>query len=162
MILVGIGKDGHMFSVNNENSSPLTLGGVGIDDSLFIHAKSDGDVVIHSICNAISTALGGGSLSTYADVLCEKGIRDSKKYVEAVLDFMKKNKYSIHNVSCMIEAGKPKLEQFRTKITLSLAEMLAVDKSQIGIACTTLNGLTFAGRGEGIVCTSIVSLKKNQ
>ena len=85
MIRIGIGQDSHRFDENS--SKPLILGGIKISSKGGLRANSDGDVILHSLCNALSSAMGGDSLGTWADGMClQQGIKDSKKYLEYILD----------------------------------------------------------------------------
>ena len=86
---IGIGQDSHKFE--RERNKPLILGGVKIPDEIGLLASSDGDVFLHSICNALSSAIGGDSLGTWADSMClEKKVTDSKEYVNYIFQKVKK------------------------------------------------------------------------
>ncbi|OGD84873.1 hypothetical protein A2165_03425, partial [Candidatus Curtissbacteria bacterium RBG_13_40_7] len=108
MYRIGFGQDSHAFLENGKK--PLILGGVRISESGGLSGNSDTDVILHSLCNALSSAIGGDSLSTWSDEMCLKqGITDSKKYVEHIYDVVKKKKYKVENVSICVEAKKPRL-----------------------------------------------------
>ena len=77
---VGIGQDSHKFA----KKKPLILGGVKVADKGGLEGNSDSDVILHSLCNALSSAIGGDSLSTWSDNMCKRGIKDSQKYVEYI------------------------------------------------------------------------------
>ncbi|TRZ51230.1 2-C-methyl-D-erythritol 2,4-cyclodiphosphate synthase, partial [bacterium] len=81
MYRVGIGQDSHPF----DNGKPLVLGGLAIFKNNGLKANSDGDVILHSICNALSSAIGGDSLGTWADEMRSRGITDSKEYLEEIM-----------------------------------------------------------------------------
>jgi len=87
---VGLGVDSHRFTDKTVGKS-MVLGGVKIYTDIMIKANSDGDVILHSICNAISQALGGGSFSIRADKLCQAGVVNSKYYVDEIIQEMKDN-----------------------------------------------------------------------
>ena len=78
---VGIGQDSHRIA---KKKKPLVLGGVIVAQSGGFESNSDGDVIIHSLCNALSSAIGGDSISTWSDAMCDAGIADSKKYIEII------------------------------------------------------------------------------
>ena len=63
---------------NSKFNKNLILGGIKIKNFPALEANSDGDVILHALCNAISSAIGGGSLGTYATKMCARGIKDSK------------------------------------------------------------------------------------
>ena len=120
----------------------------------------NGDVILHALTNAISSALGGGSLSTFADGMCRRGIRDSKKYLEVIFKKMKKEGFEIENLAISIEGKRPKLEKHFFKIRKSLSELLEIDFKKIGLTVTTGEGLTAFGRGEGLQVFVVVLLNK--
>lgn len=153
---IGLGHDSHRFS---RKKKPLILGGVRISTSSGLEGNSDGDVILHALTNAISSALGGGSISTFADALCEQGIRDSRKYLDVVLKQMQGKEFAIENVAISIEGKRPKLEQHFPKIKKSLAQLLNIQVSQVGVTATSGEGLTGFGRGEGLQAFAIVLLK---
>ncbi|MBI4232056.1 2-C-methyl-D-erythritol 4-phosphate cytidylyltransferase, partial [Candidatus Peregrinibacteria bacterium] len=92
---IGIGQDSHMF---DEKEKGLTLGGILLNEERKLQANSDGDVILHAIFNAISQALGDHSLGFYADEMCEKGVKDSKKYLDPLLKKMKAAKFKLNSL----------------------------------------------------------------
>jgi len=153
---MGIGQDSHKFS--KDNNKKLILGGFIVPNENGMEANSDGDIILHALFNAISTAIGETSLGFYADEMCKKGITDSKEYLEVMLEKMKKKSLEINNASISIEAKKPKLEQYNGAIKESLSKILKIEKGKIGIAFTSGEGLTDFGKGDGMQCFVIVSL----
>lgn len=154
MFRVGLGQDSHKL----KEGGKLILGGVEISEKYCLEADSDGDVIIHSLCNALSTAIGGGSLDTWAGEMFKSGITDSREFLRKIIKKIKVKGYQIGNVAIMVEAGKPKLEGFREKMQISLAGLLEIERDKVGIAFTTGEDLTAFGKGEGIQAFSIVSL----
>lgn len=160
---VGIGLDQHRIKkkeksvlVAKEPEKNLVLAGVLVSKDFTPFSDSDGDVVIHSLCNAFSTAIGGGSFDTWAGEMCKRGITDSSRYLEVIVKKLKEEKYSIGNISIMIEAKAPLLEVWREKMTLSLAKLMKINQNQIGMAFTTGQDLTPFGFEEGIQVFSTV------
>lgn len=153
---MGIGQDSHKFS--KDNNKKLILGGFIVPNENGMEANSDGDIILHALFNAISTAIGETSLGFYADEMCKKGITDSKEYLEVMLEKMKKKSLEINNASISIEAKKPKLEQYNDAIKEPLSKILKIEKGKIGIAFTSGEGLTDFGKGDGMQCFVIVSL----
>ena len=152
---IGIGQDSHRFT----DKKPLILGSVKISDKNGFDANSDGDVILHALFNALSTAIGMKSLGFYADKMFEKGITDSKKYLEFILDKVKGKNLKISNVACMLEGKKPKIDEHVNKIKNSLSKLLKVKKENIGIAATSGEELTEFGKGNGMQCFVVVTLK---
>lgn len=159
MYRVGCGLDSHRVKPSKQKF--LLLGGVKVSREYCFVADSDGDVVLHSLSNALSTALGGGSLDTWAGTMCQKGITDSKEYLKVVLKKMRQQGFKLINVAVMVEAGKPRLEPFRERMQKELAALLGIDKKAVGIAFTTGKKLTSFGRGEGIQAISTVLIAKS-
>ena len=87
---VGIGVDSHRFS---KSKRPLVLGGVEIAKAGGLSGKSDADVILHSLCNAVSSAIGGDSLSTWSDEMCKEGITDSQKYLAHIFEVVSGKNY---------------------------------------------------------------------
>lgn len=158
MFKVGIGQDSHRFS--KDKNKPLILGGIEFANEAGFEGNSDGDVVLHALCNALGSAIGEGSLSTYSDKMCENGIADSTEYLKIPLSHINQKGYTINNVSISIEAQKPKIEPNSRKIKEKLAELLGISLGSVGITATTGEGLTAFGQGEGIQAIVIVSLVK--
>ena len=161
MIRVGIGQDSHRFENFSKNKN-LILGGIKIDTDLKFQANSDGDVILHSLCNALGSAIGLGSISTYADKMClEQGIIDSRKYVEYIFQKVKEKNYKIQNVSNSIEAKKPKLEKHFPEMKKIIAQILEINVDDVGITATSGEELTAFGKGEGIQVFVIVCIVSN-
>ncbi len=163
MYRIGLGQDSHRLKLKIQSSKSKTkksliLGGEEITKKYYPIADSDGDVILHSLCNALSTAVGGGSLDTWAGPMFKKGITDSKEFLKVILKKTASKGYKIGNVSIMLECQKPKLEKHRDKIQASLAKLLGVEKEAIGIAFTTGQDLTAFGLGKGIQAFSTILL----
>ncbi len=156
---VGIGQDSHRF---DSGKKALILGGVKIAASGGLEANSDGDVILHSLCNALSSAIGGDSLSTWSDKMCEAGIKDSKKYVEHIFKKIKEEGYEVSNVSISVEAKRPYIKlTIAAKMKEVIAKILEIEINQVGITFTSGEGLTAFGKGEGIQSIAAVSLSKD-
>lgn len=161
MYRIGLGQDSHKIIFHKKKiNKPLILGGIIIDEQIEVLADSDGDMIIHSLCNALNTAIGRGSFDEYAEPLCKKGVKDSKEYLHIACSQIKKEGYQINNISISIEAGKPRIEKHRVRIVDSLSLLLSLEKTRIGISSTSGNGLTSFSKGKGIRCNCIVSLMK--
>ena len=150
MYRIGLGQDSHAFLTSGKK--PLILGGVRISEGGGLTGNSDADVILHSLCNALSSAIGGDSLATWSDEMClKKGITDSKKYVEHIYDEVKQKKYRVENVSICVEAKKPRLDlKIINKIKENIANLLEINIDQVGITFTSGEELTAFGQGRGI------------
>src|SRR3989338_1335167 len=154
---IGIGQDSHKFS--NDKNKKLVLGGFKIKNEIGFEANSDGDVILHALFNALSTAIGYKSLGFYADDMCKKGITDSKKYIEFVLNKVKERNYKISNIAIMLEGKRPRIDERIDKIKTALSRLIKVKEENIGIAATSGNELTDFGKGLGMQCFAVVTLR---
>lgn len=156
---VGIGQDSHRFTTKK----PLILGGVKIAEIGGMAGNSDGDVILHSLCNALSSAIGGNSLSTWSDEMClTKGVKDSKKYVEAIFKKVRSKGFKVENVSISVEVKKPVVKlEMANKIKGAIAKLLEIKRERVGITFTSGEGLTPFGKGLGIQAFSQVLISKH-
>lgn len=155
IIRTGIGQDSHRF-LENETSKPCILGGIIFENTPGLKANSDGDVVIHTICNSISSVTGTIILGGIADELClNQGITDSQIYLEKALETLGNQKIS--HLAISIEGKRPKIKNNIPNLRQNLAKIMNIDPSQIGITATTGEGLTDFGRGLGIQCICIIT-----
>lgn len=160
MFRIGIGQDSHKFS---NNKKPLILGGVKLSETGGFKANSDGDVILHSLCNALSSSIGGDSISTWSEEMCLKqNIIDSKEYVKVVFKRVTALKYNIVNVSISIEAKKPRFSMKNiNKIKKTLSDILEIPIDCVGITFTSGEKLSEFGKGKGIQVFCAVLLNKN-
>jgi 2-C-methyl-D-erythritol 2,4-cyclodiphosphate synthase len=151
----GLGVDSHRF-LSDDIAKPLVIGGIIIEGAPGFHANSDGDVILHALCNAISSLTGVRILGALSDELClNAGITDSRVYVEEALKTLKDQK--IVHVAVSLEALKPKFAPHIDEMRTSIAEILSIDESQVGITATTGEGLTECGRGAGVEALCIIT-----
>ncbi|MFQ5796376.1 MAG: 2-C-methyl-D-erythritol 2,4-cyclodiphosphate synthase [Candidatus Bipolaricaulia bacterium] len=152
---VGIGLDSHRFG----DGGSLILGGVEIPEAPRLEAHSDGDVLLHALFNAISSALGERSIGHYHPDTDEarRGI-SSIVYMETVKRMLADHGYRIENFSIALEASRPRLEPYVEAMRSRVAEIFSIEPDQIGITATSGEGLTAVGRGEGIRALAIVNL----
>lgn len=155
---VGIGQDSHRLAINPEKK--LVIGGVEVESDKSFDGNSDGDIVIHALCNALEQAIGGDSLAVYTDPMCNDGITDSKEYLKVAMEHIKEKGYRVNNVGISIEAKCPMILPIAGKMRESLAPILEIDAKNIGINATSGEGMTPFGRGEGAQAFVIVSLVK--
>jgi 2-C-methyl-D-erythritol 2,4-cyclodiphosphate synthase len=155
IVKTGFGQDSHRF-LPPDSSKPCIIGGLIFDEVPGFNANSDGDVIFHAICNAISSVTGILILGGIADELCLRdGITDSEVYLKEALKTLEET--SISHVAISLEAKKPmfkpKLEQMREHI----AQVMGLKKKQVGITATTGEGLTDFGCGDGVQAFAIVT-----
>lgn len=157
MIRIGLGQDSHAFEAE-ATTKPLILGGVAFPGQPGLKANSDGDVVLHALFNALSSAIGKRSLGIYADHMCQQGITDSSAYLRVALDMVQQAGYTVNNVALTIEARRPRIEPRAVEMQKSIARLLGVSEDRVGITATSGEGLTAFGRGEAIQVFAVASL----
>lgn len=154
----GLGQDSHRFLPAN-SSKPCTLGGIIFDDAPGFNANSDGDVILHAICNAITSLTGILILGNIADDLCLKdGITDSEVYLKEALKTLGNQK--IVHVAISIEAQKPKLKHRLLEMRQNIARIMEVKVEEIGITATSGEGLTDFGCGDGLQAFVILTTEE--
>lgn len=137
------------------------FGGLYLKDCPRLLADSDGDVILHAIYNALSQAIGEGSLGRIATPMFkEKNITNSRKYLEPLLKKIQKQGYHLNNLGLMIEAKIPKIDPIVSQLKKTLQQITGLRPNKIGITATSGENLTAFGRGEGVQVFAIVSLKK--
>lgn len=152
---VGIGQDSHRF-LPSDSSKVCVIGGVIFDDVPGLAADSDGDVVLHAICNAITSLTGVPILGKIAIDLCHKdGITDSRVYLEKALETLGSQK--VVHVALTIEGKRPKFQPRIDAMRAKVAEIMSLDMTQIGMTATSGDGLTDFGCGDGLQCFCIVT-----
>ncbi len=158
MLRIGIGYDVHKFG----KGIPLILGGIEVPFEFGLIGHSDGDVLTHSICDAILGALCLGDIGEHFPNSDEslRGI-SSLKLLEKVKDLATSEGYEIVNIDSTVIAQEPKLSPYKFAIREKLSETLSIPLSAISVKATTTEGLGFEGRKEGISAQSIVLLRRS-
>lgn len=152
---IGHGFDAHRFA----NGDHVILGGVKIPHSLGLAAHSDGDVLIHALCDALLGAAGLGDIGrhfpdtddTYAGI-------DSRILLRKVIAALSAKTFSVGNTDITVVAQQPRLGEYIRQMTEILASDLQVDVSQVNVKATTTEKMGFTGRGEGIAAHAVVIL----
>lgn len=152
----GTGLDIHAF----EENKPMVLGGVNIDVTYGFKAHSDGDVLIHSVIDALLGACGAGDIGEFFPDTdpAYKGA-DSKELLEEIVKFIYNVGYEIVNVDVTIIAQKPKINPHKQAIKATMASLLHIEPQFINVKATTAEKLGFLGRSEGVAIQSSATLK---
>jgi len=154
---IGIGYDVHRLVEGRR----LFLGGLEVPFCKGLLGHSDGDVLIHAICDAILGAISEGDIGVHFPDSDEsiKGI-ESVKILTYVRELAKKKGYRIVNIDSVIIAEEPKISPYREKIRQRLVEILEIDIGSVSIKGKTTEGLGFTGREEGIAVQAVALLEK--
>lgn len=152
----GTGFDIHPF----EEGKKMVLGGVKIDIPYGFKAHSDGDVLIHSLIDALLGAAGAGDIGEFfPDTSDEYKNIDSTILLKKIVEFIYSVGYEIVNVDLTIVAQKPKINPYKQEIKTTIAKLLNLRKQFVNIKATTAEKLGFIGRQEGVAVQSIATLK---
>lgn len=152
---IGQGFDAHKFKKDGR----LILGGVEIPFEKGMAAHSDGDVVIHALCDALLGALALGDIGKhFPDTSDEyKGI-DSRLLLKRVMQLVVEAGMKLGNTDITIIAQEPKLANYIMAMREILAKDMATAISNVSVKATTTEQMGFTGRAEGIAVTAIVLL----
>lgn len=160
MFKTGLGQDSHRFE-SKDSSKTCVLAGVRIKECPGFMANSDGDVIYHAICNAITSITGILILGGIADDLCHKdGITDSSAYLLEAKKTL--GSWKISHVACSVEAKRPHLKNHLALMKKNIAEHLEIQEDQVGITVTSGEGLTDCGCGDGVNCLAIITVYQDQ
>jgi 2-C-methyl-D-erythritol 2,4-cyclodiphosphate synthase len=155
-IKTGIGQDSHRF-LPKESTKPCILAGLIFEDTPGFSSDSDGDVILHAICHAITSISGVQIMGGVAEDLCEKdGITDSQVYLRLALETLKE--HHIQHVALSIRAKKPRLQPRIEEIREKIASLMSLNMTQVGITATAGDGLSDAGLGEGVECLCVITV----
>jgi 2-C-methyl-D-erythritol 2,4-cyclodiphosphate synthase len=157
MIRVGQGYDVHRF---NEGRF-IILGGVKIDYEQGLEAHSDGDVVLHALCDALLGAAALGDIGKhFPDTDPEFKGADSRVLLRHVYRIVQDLGYSLVNADMTIIAQAPKMAPHIAAMCRNIADDLVVNVDCINVKATTTEKLGFEGRKEGIAVQAIVLIEK--
>ena len=155
MMRIGHGYDVHAFTAGDY----LVLGGVKVPFSQSFKAHSDGDVLLHAVCDALLGSLALGDIGQhFPDTAAQYENIDSRILLRHVFGLIKAKGYAIMNVDSTIVAQSPKMAPHIMLMRENLAIDLECDISQINVKATTTERLGFTGRKEGIAAHAVVLL----
>lgn len=140
---------------------PLWLGGINIPSGKGCIAHSDGDVLIHAICDALLGAAGLRDIGYYFPDTDEqyKDI-DSKILLSKTVNLISEKGFSIINIDSTVCIEEPRISGYIEDMRDCLAEISGIDINQVSVKATTTEKMGFTGRGEGIMAISNVLLNK--
>ena len=154
---VGNGYDVHQLA----DGLPLVLGGVRIPHTKGCVAHSDGDVLIHALCDALLGALALGDIGHHFPDTSDdyKGI-DSKILLARVAALIREKGWDIVNVDATLLAQKPKVAPYILGMRQTLADVLALPVNCVSVKATTTEHLGFVGREEGLAAHATCLLRQ--
>jgi 2-C-methyl-D-erythritol 2,4-cyclodiphosphate synthase len=156
-MLIGHGYDAHRFAPGR----PLVLGGVRIPHDQGLAAHSDGDVLIHALCDALLGAAGLGDIGRhFPDSAAEFAGIDSRVLLRRTVGLLAGCGLTTHNADVTLVAQRPRLAPFVEQMRRCLADDLGVEPLRVNIKATTTEGMGFAGRAEGIACYAVALVRE--
>ena len=152
---IGHGYDVHRFG----DGDHIVLGGVRIPHQRGLLAHSDGDVLLHALCDALLGAIAAGDIGRHFPDTDPRyrGI-DSRELLRHCYALVRDRGYAVGNIDVTVIAQAPRLAAHIDAMRKCLAEDLAADEEQVNVKATTTERLGFAGREEGIACHAVVLL----
>ena len=153
----GFGLDIHAF----EESKPMILGGARLPCEYGCKAHSDGDVLIHSLIDAMLGAVGAGDIGEFFPDNDEQYKNaDSAVFLQKIHTFINNIGFELVNIDVTVLAEKPKINPHKNEIKQSLAKLLQIQKHQINIKATTNEKMGYVGREEGIGVYCVVGVRE--
>ncbi|MEJ2315610.1 MAG: 2-C-methyl-D-erythritol 2,4-cyclodiphosphate synthase [Gammaproteobacteria bacterium] len=155
---IGQGFDAHRF----EAGRPLVIGGVTIPHEYGLAAHSDGDVLVHALCDALLGAAAMGDIGThFPDTSDDYAGIDSRILLRSVVLRLTEAGYAIGNTDMTLMAQAPKMAPYIRSMRENLAKDMLVTLDAVSIKATTTEKMGFTGRREGIACLAICLLNRN-
>lgn len=146
-IRIGHGFDIHRF----EEGKPLKLGGVRIPEARGMKGHSDGDVILHALCDALLGALALGDIGQYFPETDPRWAgADSRTFLREILTFLKRDGYEIQNIDITVLAEFPKLMPYREKICQTIADALRIARHCVNVKAKTMEKLGPIGAEEAL------------
>jgi 2-C-methyl-D-erythritol 2,4-cyclodiphosphate synthase len=154
-VRIGFGYDIHAL----EPGDHVTLGGVRIPHTQSVRAHSDGDVVLHALCDALLGALGLGDIGQhFPDSDPQWKGADSRVFLRHCAHLVREYRYRFVNADVTVLAEAPRLGGHRSQMRVNIATDLETTPDRVNIKATTCEGLGAVGRGEGLACHAVVLL----
>jgi 2-C-methyl-D-erythritol 2,4-cyclodiphosphate synthase len=154
-VRIGLGIDVHAFGPGDF----VMLGGVKVPHTHGVLAHSDGDVVLHALCDALLGAAGLGDIGMhFKDTDPQWKGADSRSFVRSVMNMLLIRKLRVGNADITVIGEAPKIGPVRDQIRQQLAELLEISEEQVNVKATTTERLGYLGRKEGIAAEAVVLL----
>lgn len=153
MIRIGHGFDVHRFGEGDH----LMIGGIAVPYDHGFVAHSDGDVLLHAVCDALLGACGEGDIGRhFPDTDPEWKGADSRDLLARVVGLVGRKGWRVSNLDATVMAQAPKLAPHVDAMAQCMADLLEVEGSAVNVKATTTERLGFVGRGEGIAVEAVV------
>jgi 2-C-methyl-D-erythritol 2,4-cyclodiphosphate synthase len=155
---------GHGYDVHRLEQGPhLRLGGVSVPHSKGCVAHSDGDVVIHALCDALLGAAALGDIGVhFPDTSEEFRGADSRTLLRRTVALVNKAGWEVGNVDCTVMLQTPRLRLFIDDMRRELAGAMGIAIDAVSVKATTTERLGFVGREEGVAAEAVALIFKNE
>ncbi len=161
IVRTGIGIDIHAFDAEKVENNSIIIGGISIKHPYKIKAHSDGDVIMHSITEALFGAIAAGNIGQHfpsSDPQWKDA--NSEIFVRYANEMVRNAGWNISNIDCVVICEAPKIMPHSLTIRSNIANVLSIDIEQISVKATTAEKMGFLGRKEGIAAQAICTLIK--
>lgn len=156
---IGQGFDVHRFGPGDA----VVLGGVRIPHSQGVVAHSDGDVLLHALCDALLGAIAAGDIGQhFPDTEVRWKGADSRVLLRHCVSLVREAGFRVGNVDLTVIAERPKVAPHAQAIRANIAEDLGCGITDVGLKATTTEGLGFTGRREGIAAQAVALLLQTE
>lgn len=156
---IGHGFDVHRFSEQSNEQNQIMIGGVAIPHPYSLLAHSDGDVMLHALCDALLGAAGLGDIGHhFPDNDPQFKGADSRVLLRSVVEQLQHRGLTIGNVDGTIVAQAPKMAPHIEQMKTNIAEDCQIAVDRVNVKATTTEKLGFTGRGEGIAAHAVALL----
>lgn len=154
---IGQGYDVHAFQPGDH----VTLGGVKIPHTHAVRAHSDGDVVLHAVCDALLGAAALGDIGMhFPDSDPQWRGADSRAFLRHIRTLLQELGYAVVNVDVTVLAEAPRLGKHRETMRANISSDLGIGNDRVNIKATTSEGMGFIGRQEGLACHAIALIER--
>ncbi len=154
---IGVGYDVHKLEYGHK----FILGGINIVHDKGLIAHSDGDVLIHAICDALLGAAALGDIGLHFPDNSEdfKDV-DSKLLLKKTIELLNENGYSLGNVDSTVCLQRPKIKELIPEMRDKLSKVMGIPIEDVSIKATTTEKLGFVGREDGVSAYAVVLIQK--
>lgn len=156
MMRVGFGYDAHQFAESSSGS--IMLGAVNVPYGRDIAAHSDGDVLLHALCDAMLGAAALGDIGQHFPNTSEHKDQSSSEFILQALALLREKNYSVSNVDATVILQAPKLAPHIDDMRKNIARLLAIDIDFVSVKATTNDHMGWIGRGEGLAAHVVVMI----
>ena len=158
MYKIGYGYDQHMFVKGRK----LILGGVEIPYEFGLKAHSDGDALLHAVCDAILGALGRGDIGElFPDTDEQFKNADSSLFVRQIMKMAGRDGYRVENIDCLVITEKPNLMPFKKDMKNRIGSLLKIEPGCVNIKATRPEGMGLLSDEKGLAAQAVILLVKD-